>query len=385
MSLKLARWTRAASEMRVVEYALVLLLVSGITSSATGRSRPSTPRAALEHPHFCSRVLMLRGGDSGTGTTSTAKDVVSRAAPACEAPSGGNSPNQLEVGAWDKLNEIEWRHEPTSTDDWSTGEWAEATWRHFKTPEQIDRFVPDFSSDEQEVDWPSRDDEEAARRMPQGSRALSAPPSAPTMPDADSDLSDCVAVACEGAPLAGVDREKLHKEVLKYDISSDSDTYDDETSGNDGEGTEHLGTGGGGQPAREWMDQLIDDTIAAEDQIEQWHHNDPKSMGVLCRKEEWNATKYLNITPEQDAANRALWDACMENDVRACRRALEQGALADAANWVSPSPAPVCLLATCDSALLVRLPVRQPARWSRPHTSAHARAHTHNSSRPHLR
>jgi hypothetical protein len=35
-------------------------------------------------------------------------------------------------------------------------------------------------------------------------------------------------------------------------------------------------------------------------------------------------TQIAGITPEQDAANRALWDACVEDDVRAIRRAISE-------------------------------------------------------------
>jgi hypothetical protein len=38
----------------------------------------------------------------------------------------------------DAVEEVEWEHEPTSTDDWSTNEWGEAAWAHFTTEEQLD-------------------------------------------------------------------------------------------------------------------------------------------------------------------------------------------------------------------------------------------------------
>jgi len=45
-------------------------------------------------------------------------------------------------GAWrDAVEEVEWEHEATSTDDWSTNEWGDAAWAHFTTQEQLDRVV----------------------------------------------------------------------------------------------------------------------------------------------------------------------------------------------------------------------------------------------------
>jgi hypothetical protein len=38
----------------------------------------------------------------------------------------------------DAVEEVEFEHEPTSTDDWSTREWGEAAWAHFTTEEQLD-------------------------------------------------------------------------------------------------------------------------------------------------------------------------------------------------------------------------------------------------------
>lgn len=297
---------------------IMLLLGCGIASCKRGRN-------PLEHAH-CQLVLALRGGDGGRVIKASESARVNPAV----------LPTQVEAEAWDEQDEIKWRHEPASTDDWSTTEWAEATWRHFKTPEQLDQFVLDFSSDEPEDLTNPRETQAAGHALPttRGLVPLSSAQKETTV-DFDSDLSDCIAFPCEGAPLAGVDIDKLHKEVVKYDISSDSDRYDDETSRDEEEGKEHLHADGNGLTASEQMDQLIDATMEAEDQIEQWHLHNPKFLGVICRADEWNATKYLNITAEQDAANRALWDACTENDVRACRQALARGALVDAANWVS--------------------------------------------------
>jgi hypothetical protein len=121
-------------------------------------------------------------------------------------------------------------------------------------------------------------------------------------------------------PFADVDASELVKDLVKYDISSDSDSYDDGSS--DKKAARPL--------SRNNIDQYISAVKEDEDYIQQLHFEDPEALGVLCTRDEWNATRYLGVyimpkscsrvlfkdiahvqlTPAQDATNRVLWDAC---------------------------------------------------------------------------
>ena len=86
-------------------------------------------------------------------------------------------------------------------------------------------------------------------------------------------------------PFADVDASELMKDLVKYDISSDSDSYDDGSSDQ--------------KAARPLSQNNIDQYISAakedEDYIERLHFEDPQALGVLCSRDEWNATRYLGV------------------------------------------------------------------------------------------
>lgn len=86
-------------------------------------------------------------------------------------------------------------------------------------------------------------------------------------------------------PFADVDVSELVKDLVKYDISSDSDSYDDGSSDE--------------RAARPLSRNNIDEYISAakedEDYIQQLHFEDPEALGVLCSRDEWNATRYLGV------------------------------------------------------------------------------------------
>ena len=50
-----------------------------------------------------------------------------------------------QVCAADRVEEVAEEEEPpSSTDDWSTGEWVEAFWAHYTSKEQLDRVRSDM-------------------------------------------------------------------------------------------------------------------------------------------------------------------------------------------------------------------------------------------------
>ena len=227
---------------------------------------------------------------------------------------------------------LQWEPEAASTDDWSTGEWFDATWAHFRTEEQLNRFkfrsLDDSGDSEDSNDAPHpRSEDEPRTSNPSSRRGGTGRMVKAGAEESSLDLPN---------PLHGVDIDKLVEEVKQYDVSSDSQSYDSESS-SDSENANAEQTGPGGEEGRfdhGKMQECIETTQEAEEYFEQLHIDDPKEMGVLCRRDEWNATKYLGITPEQDAANKALWDACIRDDIPAIRRAIvEYGAQVDAANW----------------------------------------------------
>jgi hypothetical protein len=313
---------------------LTLAVILAVCGAAGGRGGQSGADAPLQPPLLL-RVLVLRGG-SPTGPAVLPREAESAASSAARG-SAVVTAEQGQLGACDQAAEAEfqdeeegdWPHEPTSTDDWSTGQWIDAIWRQFTTPEQINRFIPDDSSDES-VPLPCPRDSKAAARASPGALGSVVPP-----PLQGVDMDDYEAIPCRQDPFAGVDHDKLYQEVVKYDLSSDSDPYEDTSDNtNDKDRSAYASGGCSRERAGECLKKLIQEVKGVEEKIEQLHHDDPELMGVVCRREEWNATKYLNISQEQDAANRALWDACMGNDVQTCRQVLREGAQVDSANWV---------------------------------------------------
>ena len=270
------------------------MLVAGVCSGSEGRKGSGDTGAGgwqrmLRPPHVarpavcvaCARAVTLRlRGGAGPGGV----QVGGTSVPIAEA----GSATGLGVGGvpWGGPPAgVEWETEPTSTDDWSTGEWFDATWKHFRTEEQINKFrFPGESSSEDSQGGPNPGSQGESRTLARTSRRKHsggtgrAGIAGQEQSDVDIFNPDC-----------GVeDIDTLVKEVKQYDISSDSESYDNTTS-SDSDTVKPVQEGSGGG---RWhidhakMQECIENTQAVESYFAQLHIDDPAEMGMrvcLCK------------------------------------------------------------------------------------------------------
>ena len=270
------------------------MLVAGVCSGSEGRKGSGDTGAGgwqrmLRPPHVarpavcvaCARAVTLRlRGGAGPGGV----QVGGTSVPIAEAGSAtGQGVGGVPWGG--PPAGVEWETEPTSTDDWSTGEWFDATWKHFRTEEQINKFrFPGESSSEDSQGGPNPGSQGESRTLARTSRRKHsggtgrAGIAGQEQSDVDIFNPDC-----------GVeDIDTLVKEVKQYDISSDSESYDNTTS-SDSDTVKPVQEGSGGG---RWhidhakMQECIENTQAVESYFAQLHIDDPAEMGMrvcLCK------------------------------------------------------------------------------------------------------
>ena len=269
---------------------LFAVLIFGTGISSGGRSEVRVGN--FLHSKSCTGkrrpLLRLRGG----AEQSRASVVTGPTGSTARSQKPGKIPGHLAGLVWKTdVEEVEWPRDPTSTDDWSTNEWGEAAWAHFTTKEQLDEFAfpcEDFSDER----TPTPAGKLKARSGNRGSTVH-------VTDDDDTSLSDdgvpFVDELCRDPiklnPFADVDFDAVCEQLQAYDISSDSDPYDDSASEDTcGQlGKEGIRLEGGKEGAaqrrrgKSILDELIPAVIAAEDRQEQLHRDHPEAFGVLCR------------------------------------------------------------------------------------------------------